>query len=77
MTGSRDNPAAGTCVLSAQKQTFDVAHESGRKSPILLKNSWLAATAERDSIDFARIDGGDDDGGTIGIAGSVFLPVFS
>ena len=45
--------------------------------PILLKNSALAAAAKRDSIDVARIDGGDDDGRAFGIAGAVFLPICS
>ena len=44
-------------------------------SPILLKNSSLAAATKRDSIDFTRIDGGGDDGRAFRIAGSVFLPV--
>jgi hypothetical protein len=42
---------------------------------ILLKNSLLAGALKRDSLCIAAVGGGGNDGGAVGMAGAVLLPL--
>jgi len=58
----------------ARPVTFSVHYERPELANFVEKLRWANAM-KRDSIDFARIDGGGGDGRTFGIAGTVFLPI--